>query len=487
LTLAVARLVDQDGVSAWQATDGTFTLVSAHGFAGRRRSAVGAQAPRKGLLNELTASRRLRMLTREEAPAVVRGPLAGVVPIGEREGNHALLVVERGAAFDTAEEALLLGVADQALLALENERLLSEQRDALSGTVACLGRARAAPSRDRRALGPAHVGLRGGRPRARDDRRRPARSDLRRRAPRPRQDRGARAGAGEPRPARQRGLAADPRPPRARRPDHRPRRRPGRRGRADPGLPRALGRQGLPARRGRRGHPARRAHHPRLRRLPRDVRGAQLPGGAAAGGGPRAAARAGRRRLRPACRGRPARPPRGRRLRRRARLRREPVEQENPRIGPIFGALMLVLLVSTVTTPLAGKLGAQFGRKIVLQTALATFLLGSALCGAAHGMTELIAFRAFQGLGGGGLIVTTQAAIGDVVPARDRGRYAGLLGGVFGLSTVIGPLLGGFFVDNLSWRWIFYVNIPIGVVALIVLQVVFHPPGVRTRHVIDYL
>ena len=198
------------------------------------------------------------------------------------------------------------------------------------------------------------------------------------------------------------------------------------------------------------------------------------------------------------------------------------MEQEKPRIGPIFGALMLVLLVasldqtivstalptiagdlggssrlawvvtaymlaSTITTPLAGKLGDQYGRKIVLQTALVTFLIGSALCGAAHSMTELIAFRAIQGLGGGGLMVTTQAAIGDVVPARDRGRYAGLLGGVFGLSTVIGPLLGGFFVDNLWWRWIFYVNIPIGVVALIVLQVVFHPPSIRTRHVIDYL
>jgi EmrB/QacA subfamily drug resistance transporter len=198
------------------------------------------------------------------------------------------------------------------------------------------------------------------------------------------------------------------------------------------------------------------------------------------------------------------------------------VEQEKPRIGPIFGALMLVLLVasldqtivstalptiagdlggssrlawvvtaymlaSTVTTPLAGKLGDQYGRKIVLQTALTTFLIGSALCGAAHGMTELIAFRAIQGLGGGGLMTTTQAAIGDVVPARDRGRYAGLMGGVFGLSTVIGPLLGGFFVDNLSWRWIFYVNIPIGVVALIVLQLVFHPRTSHTRHVIDYL
>ena len=193
-----------------------------------------------------------------------------------------------------------------------------------------------------------------------------------------------------------------------------------------------------------------------------------------------------------------------------------------PRLGPIFGALMLVLLVasldqtivstalptiagdlggssklawvvtaymlaSTITTPLAGKLGDQFGRKIVLQTALVTFLLGSVLCGAAHSMTELILFRGIQGLGGGGLLTTTQAAIGDVVPARDRGRYSGFLGAVFGLSTVIGPLLGGFFVDNLSWRWIFYVNVPIGLVALVVLQLVFNPHVGHTRHVIDYL
>jgi HD-GYP domain-containing protein (c-di-GMP phosphodiesterase class II) len=148
LTLAVARLIEQDGVSAWQAADGTFTLVSAHGFAGRRRSAMGAQVPASALPAELAASRRLRMLTREEAPALVRGPLAGVVPIGEREGNHALLVVERQGAFDAAEEALLLGVADQALLALANERLLAEQRDALSGTVACLGRALALRHRE---------------------------------------------------------------------------------------------------------------------------------------------------------------------------------------------------------------------------------------------------------------------------------------------------------------------------------------------------
>src|SRR5438270_5987286 len=126
------------------------------------------------------------------------------------------------------------------------------------------------------------------------------------------------------------------------------------------------------------------------------------------------------------------------------------------------------LLASTVSGPLYGKFGDLYGRKVVLQAAIVIFLVGSALCGLSQNMAELIAFRALQGLGAGGLIVTAIAVIGDVIPPRDRGRYQGIFGGVFGVSTIIGPLLGGFFVDNLSWRWIFYINLPIGAVAFIV-------------------
>src|SRR4051812_45286450 len=145
------------------------------------------------------------------------------------------------------------------------------------------------------------------------------------------------------------------------------------------------------------------------------------------------------------------------------------------------------LLGQTAVTPLYGKLGDHYGRKRVLQSAIVLFLVGSALCGAAQSLPMLIAFRAIQGLGGGGLIVLTQAAIGDVVPPRDRGRYQGLFGAVFGVSSVLGPLLGGLFVEHLSWRWIFYVNLPLGIVALVVLGATL-PAGVtRSRPVIDYL
>jgi EmrB/QacA subfamily drug resistance transporter len=145
------------------------------------------------------------------------------------------------------------------------------------------------------------------------------------------------------------------------------------------------------------------------------------------------------------------------------------------------------LLASTVTTPMWGKLGDLFGRKYLFQGSIVIFLIGSVLSGLAQSMDQLIAFRAIQGLGAGGLMVLAMASIADIVPPRDRGKYQGYLGAVFGLSSVLGPLIGGFFTDQLSWRWVFYVNIPIGIVALVVTTAVLPNTVARAKPMIDYL
>ncbi|WP_406133865.1 DHA2 family efflux MFS transporter permease subunit [Streptomyces zaomyceticus] len=145
------------------------------------------------------------------------------------------------------------------------------------------------------------------------------------------------------------------------------------------------------------------------------------------------------------------------------------------------------MLASTAGTPLWGKLGDQYGRKKLFQAAIVLFLIGSALCGIAQNMPQLIAFRAVQGLGGGGLMVLSMAIVGDLVSPRERGKYQGLFGAVFGTTSVLGPLLGGLFTQHLSWRWVFYINLPIGIVALFVIAAVLHIPVRSTRHTIDYL
>src|SRR5690348_10542858 len=144
------------------------------------------------------------------------------------------------------------------------------------------------------------------------------------------------------------------------------------------------------------------------------------------------------------------------------------------------------LLASTVSTPLWGKLGDLYGRKTFFDASIVIFLTGSAVAGLSHTVLRLIAFRAVQGIGGGGLLTGAQTIVADVVPARERGKYQGLFGSVFGVTSVLGPLIGGFFVDNLSWRWVFYVNIPIGVVALAVVAAVLPGHLRRATHKIDY-
>src|SRR3954470_18891631 len=144
------------------------------------------------------------------------------------------------------------------------------------------------------------------------------------------------------------------------------------------------------------------------------------------------------------------------------------------------------LLASTIVTAIVGKLGDLFGRKVVFAMAILFFLVGSVLCGLAGSMTMLVASRALQGIGGGAIMVTATALIGEVIPLRDRGRYQGALGAVFGVTTVVGPLLGGFFTDHLSWRWAFWINVPVAVVVFFVALAAIPSLGRTSRPAIDY-
>src|ERR1700693_6039806 len=144
------------------------------------------------------------------------------------------------------------------------------------------------------------------------------------------------------------------------------------------------------------------------------------------------------------------------------------------------------LLASTIVTAVVGKLGDLFGRKAVFQTAVAFFLAGSVLCGLAQSMSMLVASRALQGIGGGAIMVTAAALIGEIVPLRERGRYQGALGAVFGVTTVVGPLLGGYFTDHLTWRWAFWINIPVAVLVFFVAAGAIPRLVAKGKPVIDY-
>jgi EmrB/QacA subfamily drug resistance transporter len=145
------------------------------------------------------------------------------------------------------------------------------------------------------------------------------------------------------------------------------------------------------------------------------------------------------------------------------------------------------VLGTTVSTPLWGKIGDLYGRKNIFLISIVLFLIGSALCGFSQSMTELIAFRAFQGLGAGGLMVGAMAIIGDLVPPRERGKYQGQMAGIMALAMIAGPLVGGLITDHANWRWAFFVNVPVGIVAFIVLVTRLHLPKYRTEHRIDWL
>ena len=145
------------------------------------------------------------------------------------------------------------------------------------------------------------------------------------------------------------------------------------------------------------------------------------------------------------------------------------------------------LLTATASTPLWGKISDLYGRRLLFQIAIGTFLVGSVLAGFSQDINQLIAFRAVQGLGGGGLMALAMATIGDVIPPRERGRYQGYFAAVFGTSSVLGPVLGGWFADGPGWQWIFWINLPLGIIALVVTSAALRIPHVRRDHTIDYL
>ncbi len=145
------------------------------------------------------------------------------------------------------------------------------------------------------------------------------------------------------------------------------------------------------------------------------------------------------------------------------------------------------MLSSTAAAPLYGKVGDLYGRKTIFLFSIVLFLFGSVLCGMSQSMMQLIAFRAIQGFGAGGLFTLSMSIVGDIVPVRERGRYQGYFGAVFGLSSVIGPLLGGFLTDSWNWRWVFYINLPVGALAIAFITLKLHLPKHRTAHRIDYL
>jgi EmrB/QacA subfamily drug resistance transporter len=145
------------------------------------------------------------------------------------------------------------------------------------------------------------------------------------------------------------------------------------------------------------------------------------------------------------------------------------------------------LLTSTASVPLYGKLSDLYGRRPLFQTAIVLFLAGSLLSGAAQSMLQLIVFRGLQGMGAGGLIALVMVIVGDLIPPRQRGRYQGYIGAVFAVSSIAGPLLGGFFVENFTWRWIFYINLPLGIVAFFLTTFTLKLPARHIRHEIDFL